>query len=143
MNVQFTQVKTTDLFLSSSQKSSAFQDLLDQLSGSPKSSTCPPSAVAAPWKESVIVEVDEKPVGIGCIIIEPKYTGRIAAHIEDVVVHKDYRGRGLGGRLIQELVRVGKQHRAYKVILNCSDTNVAFYEKCGFAPREVQMRLDL
>ena len=27
----------------------------------------------------------------------------------------------------------------YKVILDCSDSNVKFYEKCGFQKKEVQM----
>jgi glucosamine-phosphate N-acetyltransferase len=28
----------------------------------------------------------------------------------------------------------------YKVILDCSDSNVSFYEKCGFSKTEIMMR---
>jgi hypothetical protein len=42
-------------------------------------------------------------------------------------------------RLIEELVRVAKQQGCYKVILDCAESNVAFYEKCGLSRKEVQM----
>ncbi|KIZ04131.1 glucosamine-phosphateN-acetyltransferase [Monoraphidium neglectum] len=60
-------------------------------------------------------------------------------HIEDVVVDQAARGQRLGQRLIEELVRVCKEKGCYKVILDCADHNVAFYEKCGLTRKEIQM----
>jgi glucosamine-phosphate N-acetyltransferase len=42
-------------------------------------------------------------------------------------------------RLIDALVRVAKQQGCYKVILDCTEHNVLFYEKCGLSRKEVQM----
>jgi hypothetical protein len=42
-------------------------------------------------------------------------------------------------RLIDELVRVAKQQGCYKVILDCAESNIPFYEKCGLSRKEVQM----
>jgi glucosamine-phosphate N-acetyltransferase len=41
--------------------------------------------------------------------------------------------------LIEELTAVAKQQGCYKVILDCSESNQAFYEKCGLTRKEVQM----
>ena len=74
-------------------------------------------------------------------------------HIEDVVVDSSYRGFNLGlklllfwshwkfdlSRIIQELRRVGEAAGCYKVILDCSEKNVGFYERCGFVRKEVCM----
>ncbi len=36
-------------------------------------------------------------------------------------------------------MRVCKERGCYKVILDCAEHNVAFYEKCGLTKKEVQM----
>jgi len=60
-------------------------------------------------------------------------------HIEDVVVDAAARGQNLGKRLIEALVAVCRDKGCYKVILDCAEKNVAFYEKCGLTRKEVQM----
>ena len=42
-------------------------------------------------------------------------------------------------RVIDALVAHAKQAGCYKVILDCGEANVAFYEKCGLERKEVQM----
>jgi GNAT superfamily N-acetyltransferase len=42
-------------------------------------------------------------------------------------------------RLIEELTRVCHERGCYKVILDCAEHNVAFYEKCGLTRKEIQM----
>lgn len=63
------------------------------------------------------------------------------AHIEDVVVDKEYRGQKLGQRLIEALIAYADSQGCYKVILDCADSNIAFYEKSGFKKKEEQMVL--
>lgn len=41
------------------------------------------------------------------------------------------RGLGLGKLLIDTLLRLGDVVGCYKVLLDCSDDNVPFYERCG------------
>ncbi len=42
-------------------------------------------------------------------------------------------------RVLAALLDYAREAWCYKVILDCSDQNVAFYEKCGFEKKEVQM----
>jgi glucosamine-phosphate N-acetyltransferase len=60
-------------------------------------------------------------------------------HVEDVVVNKEYRGHGLGKLLIKKLIEKAKEEGCYKIILDCSDENIVFYEGCGFIKKENQM----
>ena len=50
--------------------------------------------------------------------------------------------RGLGKMLIEKLKDLAVEKGCYKTILNCSEDNIGFYEKCGFYQKEVQMRWD-
>jgi glucosamine-phosphate N-acetyltransferase len=80
-------------------------------------------------------------IASGTIILEPKFihnNGRVA-HIEDVVVDKHKHGLGIGKKLLEALVNVSKNIGCYKVILNCSNKNIGFYEKLGFVQKEIQM----
>nr|GEZ66650.1 glucosamine 6-phosphate N-acetyltransferase [Tanacetum cinerariifolium] len=62
-----------------------------------------------------------------------------AGHIEDVVVDLCARGMKLGKKLIGFLVDHTRSMGCYKVILDCSAGNKAFFEKCGFKEKEIQM----
>lgn len=93
----------------------------------------------------VAVNNEEKVIGSITLFIEPKFIheGGLVGHIEDVVTHKDFRGKGIGSTLIQKAIEVAKQAGCYKVILNSSEKNISFYEKLGFKKHEIEMRLDL
>ncbi|EST05177.1 GNAT domain protein [Kalmanozyma brasiliensis GHG001] len=80
-------------------------------------------------------------VACGTLFVEFKFLrgGGLCGHIEDIVVHRDGQGKGLGKRIIEILTDVGKQRGCYKVILDCSEKNVAFYEKCGYHKAGEQM----
>ncbi len=82
-------------------------------------------------------------IGSSTIFIETKIIhnfGRVA-HIEDVIVHNEYRGHGLGKLLLDKCIEIAKQEGCYKIILDCSDNNCKFYEKCGFTKKGNQMAL--
>lgn len=51
------------------------------------------------------------------------------------------RGKGLGRHLVKKLVDISRTEGCYKVILDCAEKNVGFYEKCGFTRKEVMMAL--
>lgn len=93
----------------------------------------------------VAVDRDARVIATGSAIIEQKFIrgGRSCGHIEDIVVDKGARGRHLGIRIIEFLINFCKQRDCYKVILDCADNNIPFYEKCGFSPKERQMVLYL
>ena len=84
----------------------------------------------------VIEDVNAKKViGTGALIVERKFTRKlgICGHIEDIVVDPNYRGKNLGRRLITVLKALAEVNQCYKVILDCSQNNIEFYEKCGFS----------
>ena len=87
---------------------------------------------------------DNKIIGSTTLFIEQKFIhdGGLVGHIEDVVVRKDYEGKGIGMNLVSSLLDVAKQRKCYKTILNCEDSLKPFYEKMGFKQATNQMRYD-
>ena len=94
----------------------------------------------------IVDESDEKRIaGTATLLVERKLIrgGSLVGHIEDVVVHPAYQGRRLGQRLLEHTCEKAKESGCYKVILDSSEANCGFYEKCGFFKKEIQMRRDL
>ncbi|KAI8810220.1 acyl-CoA N-acyltransferase [Cladochytrium replicatum] len=81
-------------------------------------------------------------VGSGTVFIERKFlhNAGLAGHIEDIVVHDSCRGKNLGKSVIETLKAIAKQCKAYKIILDCVDHNVGFYDKCGFKRKGAQVK---
>ena len=87
---------------------------------------------------------DEIEKGYAYAIIWERSEHKKVLSIQDVFVKEEYRGIGIGKSLVQSIVNYGKVDNAiYKIILECSDKNVKFYEKLGFRLHENHMRLDL
>ena len=91
----------------------------------------------------VITDGTDRVVATGNVIIERKviHRGGLVGHIEDIAVAKDQQGKKLGLILIQHLSEVAKDAGCYKVILDCDEKNVGFYEKCGYKKAGVEMDL--
>ncbi|KAH9925810.1 acyl-CoA N-acyltransferase [Fomitopsis serialis] len=73
-------------------------------------------------------------VAVGTVFIE-----RNVGHIEDIAVDKSQQGKKLGLRIIQTLTGISENSGCYKTILNCSDSNIPFYQKCGYEKKENEM----
>ncbi|CAO3595439.1 unnamed protein product [Absidia cylindrospora] len=80
-------------------------------------------------------------VAAGTIFVERKFVHKngLVGHIEDIAVDGNQQGKKLGLRIIQALKYIGAQRGCYKVILDCSEKNIPFYEKCGFKQKEYEM----
>ena len=91
---------------------------------------------------TILVVYDNKRIiGAGTIFKLDKLHNKPVAQIEDVIITEEYRKYGLGKRLIEKLVEIGLQKfKCYKVVLNCLDKNIGFYEKCDFFIAGQQMR---
>ena len=94
---------------------------------------------------SFVVDYNNIPIGIGTIIIEQKliHDGKCVAHIEDIVVDKNYRNNKIGNILLTFLINEAKQSNCYKIILNCNDNTKNFYEKNNFKKTNYQMTMYL
>lgn len=79
------------------------------------------------------------------LLIEPKFIHEFGStgHIEDVVVLNQERGQGLGKILVDHAVTEARRLGCYKIILDCNDANIGFYERSGFKVKERQMVLYL
>ena len=92
---------------------------------------------------SIVICLDggNRIVGCGTVIIEPKmiHGARAVGHIEDLVIHDEYRGLGIARGILNRLVELSDRNNCYKVILDCADELVGFYSKLDFEKRGVQM----
>jgi glucosamine-phosphate N-acetyltransferase len=96
----------------------------------------------------IFVAIDKETsevIGATTLLIEQKFIhdGGKAGHIEDVVTRKGFEGLGIGTALIDHALRFAKTFGCYKIVLDCSEANISFYQKIGFRLHETCMRYDL
>lgn len=107
------------------------QAIFDKISGNPN--------------EMIYVAVmDSKIIGAASIIIEQKFihNGGKVGHIEDVVVAKEFQGKGIGQKIVYSLLNHAQKQGCYKTILDCTDDLIPFYKKLGFKLHSNSMRFD-
>jgi glucosamine-phosphate N-acetyltransferase len=91
--------------------------------------------------QTYVVEYEGKIIATGKIVLERKAHNnfRKMGSIQDFVIHKDFRNKGLGRMLVNKLVEVGKKEDCYKIILSCNDDVIGFYEKLDFVRKGNEM----
>lgn len=63
-------------------------------------------------------------------------------YIDDLCVLEGIRGKGVGTKLYQHVIKIAKQSGCYNVTLNvwaCNEEAKAFYEKCGLHVQKIGM----
>ena len=92
-----------------------------------------------------VAVIDDQVAGTASVFIEPKFinSGGVVGHIEDVAVNQRFQKHGVGRALVQHLLEVCREFRCYKVILDCAEGVIPFYERIGFHRWERAMRIDL
>lgn len=63
-------------------------------------------------------------------------------YIDDLCVLEGIRGKGVGTKLYQHVIKIAKQSGCYNVTLNvwaCNEEAKAFYEKCGLYVQKIGM----
>ncbi|HET9430081.1 MAG TPA: GNAT family N-acetyltransferase [Chitinophagaceae bacterium] len=74
------------------------------------------------------VILDNKIVGIGTTIIHND-----TAWLGHIIVHPDYRGKGIGRYITETLVTIAKQRECGTIYLIATDLGAPVYEKAGFS----------
>ena len=97
-----------------------------------------PEYLSDPNSTTIVISIEDVIVGVASIHIIKKLT-RILGIIEDVAVNEKYRGKGVGKKLVERLILIGKQKNCDKIVLSSSEENSKFYEKIGFKKKELQM----
>jgi glucosamine-phosphate N-acetyltransferase len=92
-----------------------------------------------------VAVIEDQIAGTASIFIEPKFinSGGVVGHIEDVAVNPGFQKHGVGSALVKHLLEVCREFRCYKVILDCAEGVIPFYERLGFHRWERAMRIDL
>lgn len=80
-------------------------------------------------------------VGCATLLVERKFIHGCGSvgHIEDVVVCREHRGHCLGRLLVERARELARSLGCYKVILDCKDQLVGFYQRSDFSVNGVQM----
>ena len=60
------------------------------------------------------------------------------AHIEDFVVHPDYRNLGLGKSLVDKCISTAKSSNCYKLTLNCNPDLAKYYTNRGLIQKGLE-----
>ena len=96
-----------------------------------------------PHHNIFIMQTSDKIFATITVLIEPKIIRGLSyvAHIEDVVILDEFRGKGHGKVLVDYAIQYSKDQGCYKVILDCSDHMKAFYQKMGFKDKGLQMAI--
>lgn len=87
----------------------------------------------------LVIEHQGKVVGFGSIVIFLTPVHGHKGRIEDIVVHKDHRGKGLGKILMKELIEIAKKKNIKSIHLTSKPTRVAahnLYKTLGFEQRD-------
>lgn len=80
-------------------------------------------------------------IGMGTLVLMLTVSG-LRGHIDDIVVDSEFRGRGFGGVIIRELIKVANGHKVKSLELTSSPVRRAankLYIKFGFKKRETNV----
>lgn len=95
-----------------------------------------------PSNNNIYVYVDNEIKGLVTLIIEQKliHGGKCVGHIEDLVVDKNFSGKGIARELVNHCVNIAESNNCYKIILDCKEELEPFYNKLEFKKQGVCMR---
>ena len=133
-------IKVVELKGATPQELKDINNLLPQLSRTAKPLTLKALTNIVESKDSrlVIAKDSSRIIGMGSLVFTYTPYGK-RARIEDVVVDKKYRGKGLGEKISKELITLAKKARVRRVELSTRRTRSAarnLYQKLGFERRE-------
>jgi glucosamine-phosphate N-acetyltransferase len=88
---------------------------------------------------------DGQVIGTATLIMDYKFIHNCqpSGRIEHVSTRQGYEGNGISKDLISTLTGIAIKNGCYKVILNCSDELIPFYQRCGFEKSGNELRLDI
>ena len=96
--------------------------------------------------EILVIKGDGKILGIVSLLysISTALGGKVAI-LEDMIIHKDYREKGLGKELLSEAINFSKERNCLRLTLLTdfnNDVAIKFYQQFGFKKSEmIPMRL--
>ena len=84
---------------------------------------------------SYVLEDDGKIIGSATLSIYSSPVKKRTGVVEDVVIHESYRGKGLGRKLMEEIIKIGKQEDLSLITLTSNpkrEVARSLYQSLGF-----------
>jgi glucosamine-phosphate N-acetyltransferase len=90
-----------------------------------------------------VIELNNKLIATGTILYEYKFIHNISkiAHIEDICVSINYRGKNYGKILMNHLIDEAKKENCYKATLYCNQDLEKFYKSYNMKKNGIQMAI--
>ena len=82
---------------------------------------------------TIVILNNENVVGYLSYIIKKRHTGKL--DVDQLVILEQYRGKGLGKKLMEEAGKIAKENDCDRIELNCwlfNDNAINMYEHIGF-----------
>ncbi len=101
------------------------------------------------WQENahlyVLCEPNNFVIGAAILSFSHKliHGGTRVGRIDELVIDVTYRNQGLGEVFVDFLAAKAVAEGCYKLLLECKDERLGFYERCGFHRAANSMRMDL
>jgi len=87
----------------------------------------------------IAIEFEGKLVGFGLLVIYVTTMNGHVGIIEDIIVDESQRGKGLGKKLLQNLIEIAKKQNANRISLTSNPQRVIarkLYQSLGFEPKD-------
>lgn len=90
-----------------------------------------------------VIEINNLLIATGILLIENKLTnnGCLMGHIENILVHENYRGKGFGEIIVKKLLEIAKEKKCYRVDLICKPELEYFYLKNDLKNNNIGMNI--
>lgn len=97
--------------------------------------------------QALVAEADGAIVGMALYFLFPtSFRARQALYLEDIVVGRDSRSRGIGEALIAELARIARDNDCVRMewaVLDWNERALGFYRRLGARPQSEWLRYGL
>ena len=93
---------------------------------------------------TIVILDNEKIVGYLSYIIKKRHTGKL--YVEQLVVLEEYRGKGLGKKLMEEAKQIAKENGCDRIELNCwlfNENALNMYEHIGYNRQRIIYEMQL
>lgn len=93
---------------------------------------------------TIVYVEDNKVLGYLSYVIKKRHTKKL--DVDQLVVKEEYRGKGIGKKLMEESKKIANENNCDRIELNCwmfNDSALAMYEHIGFDKQRIMFEMKL